>query len=528
MGLLDGIARRLGYSKVDEKQPDVRQTPIGSLAAGQAFTSLQQAYDVDDQQTLYRTLSWIYVAVSHVAEQAAGQSFSVLQVKDEDRIEVPNHPFEMLLSRPNELQSRFEFLVATFSYYSLTGNAYWWLNRIDERRPPSEMWVLPSNMLTPVPDGRLYIKGYEYKPGGLARPEFIPASEIVHFKRFNPSSPFVGASPIEALAVIASGDLAMQRWNTNYFSKDNAKVPGALAFADSIRPNDWTTLKEDIAEQWGGTRRSGPLMLRNVGAGGVQWLQMALSQQDMQFLEGRKFNKEEIFSAFAPGLASVLDVNATEANAKSGRATLMEYAVWPLLVSAAEKVSNNVLPVYGPGLVGEFDDPRGSDTALELNQIAAYERTHTIDEVRSEWYNEDALADERGSLFVAELAKQPPAFGAAPPPASKSELLSAEQLAELVRWQRKSVKALAAGKQLSTLRFVSELLPAELQMALAHSLKSVTTAAQIDALFESARAQRWPVRERAASDVDGIERLSAQLERAVAALGPARTAQLRT
>lgn len=523
MGLLDRIAQRFGYTKVDERQPDVRQTPIGALAAGQTWGPQPQAYDVEDQQTLYRTLSWIYVAVSHVAEQAAGQDFDVLQVKGEERIDVPNHPFEMLLSRPNELQSRFEFLVATFSYYSLTGNAYWWLNRTDERRPPSEMWVIPSNMMTPVPDGRLYIKGYEYKPGGLARPEFIPASEVVHFKRFNPSSPFVGASPIEALAVIAAGDLAMQKWNTNYFGRDNAKVPGALAFADSIRPNDWETLKTDIKEQWGGTHRSGPLMLRNVGAGGVQWLQMTLSQQDMQFLEGRKFNKEEIFSAFAPGLASVLDVNATEANAKSGRATLMEYGVWPLLVSVAEKVSNNLLPVYGPGLIGEFDDPRVTDTALELNQIAAYERTHTVDEVRSEWYNEEALDDERGSLFVAEIAKAPPAFGAAPAAAApaKSSLLSPEQLAELARWQRKAVKAVSSGKHLSTLRFVSELLPSELQLAVSQGLKSAATLEQIDALFAAARAHKWELPARAESELGA---LSKQLELAVAALSAAEVA----
>ena len=38
----------------------------------------------------------------------------------------------------------------------------------------------------------------------------------------------------------------------------------------------------------------------------------------MQFLEERNFTKEEIFGKLAPGLASVLAVNATEANALAG------------------------------------------------------------------------------------------------------------------------------------------------------------------------------------------------------------------
>jgi hypothetical protein len=297
----------------------------------------------------------------------------------------------------------------------------------------------------------------------------------------------------------------MQKYNANFFAKENAKVPGALAFADPVPDPDWATLKSDLKEQWGGTNRSGPLLLRSVGAGGVQYLMMGLSQEDMQFLEGRKFTKEEIFAHFSPGLASVLDVNATEANAKSGRATLMEYAVWPVLVPVAEKITSTVLPLYGDDLIGEFDDPRITDRQLELSEQQTYEHTHTVDEIRSEYYDEEELGDERGKLFPVEVGKsaapsfsfgQPPPFGqeqSQPNPFEKqpqeqptAETVPSMETNDIMRWERKCLKALSAGKSASV-QFLSDEIPEEQHARIRKGLETATTADAIKSVFAAER-----------------------------------------
>lgn len=56
------------------------------------------------------------------------------------------------------------------------------------------------------------------------------------------------------------------------------------------------------------------MLLRGVGQGGVSWVQMGMSQKDMEFLAGRAFNREELYDALAPGLTSSLSKNATQAN----------------------------------------------------------------------------------------------------------------------------------------------------------------------------------------------------------------------
>ena len=402
MALLDGIARRLGYTKAQ-----VANAPAWLRAdAESAQYSIPDRALPEAQLEIYQRLSWVQIAVAAVAEQAATTKFNVMAMDGEDTDAIENHPFEMLLRKPNPLHSRFEFLVSTVSCLALTGNCYWWLNRSSEKNTPDELWVLPPHKVKPIPDGRMFLRGYMYEPdAGVKVP--LEAHEVVHFRKWHPLNTFVGLSPIESLATDVEGEMAMQRWNTNLFAKDNAKVPGALAFADPINDSDWARMKDEIKREHGGTKRS-LMMLRNVGQGGVQWVQMAMSQNDMQFLQARTFTKEEIFAIYAPGLSSILAVNATEANSVAGKSTFIGMGVYPKLVQIAEKITNDILPSYGDNLVGEFEDIRPSDRLLALQEQQAAERVHTVDEIRQKFYNEQPIGDERGALLVVETNRMSP------------------------------------------------------------------------------------------------------------------------
>lgn len=390
MDIIDRLAARFGYRKAEPVQADWLRVTAESEADSIPSMGLPKG-----QLELYQKLSWVQAAVSAVARTAATTPFGVSSLKDEKTEDEVNHPFELLLRKPNPSMSRFELLEATISYHALTGNAYWWLNRKNEKSAADEIWVIPSYRVHPVPDGRMYIRGYVYETdNGDELP--LETHEIVHFKRFHPLNPFVGMSPLESLATIASGDLAMQKWNTNYFDKDNAKMPGALAFADPIENDAWEKIKADVNAKHGGTKRQ-MMMMRNVGKGGVQWISMAMSQKDMEFLSGRTFNKEEIFSIYAPGYASILAVNATEANSKAGKATFNEMAVWPQLVAIAEKITNDLLPAYADNLVGAFDDIRVADRGMAIAEQAAAGQVHSIDEIRQKFYNMPPMANGQGA-----------------------------------------------------------------------------------------------------------------------------------
>lgn len=384
------------------KAPAVRY-PAFALQGAQAEAWMLPSYQLPEAQNeLYQRLSWVQIAVRTIADTAATAGAQVMRQANEKNEQVTNHPFEVLLQRPNPLMSRFALLAATASYFKLTGNAYWWLNKRSQSAPPDEVWLIPSHNIRPVPDERLYLRGYEYD-AGQGQKLLLPVDAVCHFKTFNPLSQFVGLSAIEALAGVAVGDMAMQKWNTNYFDKNNAKLPGALTFAQMVPDATWSEIQAQFKREYGGTERN-LLMLRGVGDNAVSWVQMASSQKDMEFLAGRQSNKEEIYTAFGvpPGL---LDKNATEANATAAKAAFSEMTLWPLLVALSETITNTILPAYGPNLVLAFDDPRKTDRALELQEQAEYARTHTIDEVREKFYEDAPIGDERGKLLIAEITQ---------------------------------------------------------------------------------------------------------------------------
>lgn len=525
MTLIDSIAKRLGYSKTRALE--------GRLAEWQAHYAGGEMYNLPDpsvygaQADYYRKLSWVAGAVQILAQVCAIVEFGVYQVEGEEETALYNHLFEQLLFSPNPMESRFEFLEAWFSYRILTGNGYAWLNTSGPKEPPAEIWSLPSNMVIPVPDERMYLKGYLFYPGDGAEIPLEPW-EIVHLKRFNPHNRFIGMSPMEAVALSAELDLARLNKETKTYKANNGRLPAILTFPEAIPDPEWNKMKSEIDDKANAMRNY--LMLRNTKSG-VGVVQSQLSAVDQQFIQNREFTRDEIYNLFAPGLASMLAINATEANAKSGKATFNDFAVWPLLESGGQKISNDILPSYGPNLRGKFRDTRIKDRAMELQEIASYSQTHTVAEVRSKFYKDDPLGDERDKLFVSQVGATggqsgtPAGTGALPgetppnlvdrfpqdeplsieevplfngtqglppgerglPPGERG-LMSQKMWREMEIWQTKEVKRVRSGKSAAT-DFRTEFIPAALAGSIAGALATAQTEHEVKLIF--ANAAEW-------------------------------------
>lgn len=477
-------------------------------AEGEKF-NLPDPSVYDNQAKLFQYLSWVVQAVDITAAAGALTPFSVARiVAGKEPKDIPNHEFEMLLRKPNPLDSRYEFLYATIAMFMLNGNSYWWLNRKDEFSAPDEIWFIPPSMIIPIPDENLFLRGYWYYPG-TGSELFLPPHEIVHFKRFNPFSRFIGLSAIESIALVAQGDLGMQDWNTRLFKENNARLPGIIAFSNYPENTIWNDIKDNIREA---SKKRENMLLRGVGQGGVQWLQNAVSQREMEFLEGREFNRNEIWNTLAPGLVSMLSDSATEANSRTGNSVFDAFTVYPKHVLMAEKITSDILPAYGSDrarpLIGRFEDVRVKDKQLELQEQERYEKTHTINEIREEFYGDDPIDDERGELFVAQIKAdsggiQEPAvpFGRTPDtpqpkdekkPESEKELDKAENkppeepeesesaakmLDELGRFERKALRTIGRTT------FASEILPLDLVQGITAKLADCKDVKAVKAVF---------------------------------------------
>lgn len=357
------------------------------------------------QANLYRRLPAVFISVDIVSSAAALTEFSVARViQEKEPKDIPNHPFELLLAQPNPLDSRYEFLYATIAYWMLNKNSYWWLNRADEFSPPDEVWVIPPHMIIPIPDNQMFLRGYYYYPGN-GKEIFLPPHEIIHFKGFNPFSRFVGLSAgIESLMLLAQSYIGMTAWNTKLFNKSNGRLPSVMAFEQMVADPVWEKIKDDTREA---ANNRELLMLRGVGQGGLQWLQNTASQKEMDFYDGLDKIDKMIMDVLAPGAYTMLFENANEANSRTGRATLNELAVYPKHVVMGEKITSGILPAYGSDkarpLVGRFKDIRVTDRQLEISEQQEYSKTHTLAEIREEFYGDDPLGDERDELLPEQI-----------------------------------------------------------------------------------------------------------------------------
>lgn len=463
-----------------------------------------------NQADLYKRLSWVAQAIDVVASSAAIVDFEVARiVPGREPKDIPNHPFEQLLNHPNALDSRFEFLYATVAMWKLNGNAYWWLNRSNPNIPPDELWFIPPHMIQPIPDGQSYIKGYYYYPGD-GQELILDPSEIVHFRRFNPFSRFVGLSAVESIAMTAIGDLGMAAWNTRLFAENNARLPGILTFEQMIEDGTWKKIKDDTREA---SKKRELLMLRGVGQGGVQWIQNAVSQKEMEFLAGRQANKEEIFGVLAPGAYSMLSNNATEANSRTGRAALNELTIYPMLMMMSEKITTAILPSYGGRLLtGHFEDVRISDRQLELTEQIEFSKSHTLAEIREEFYGDEPLGDERDNLLLAQVGQS---SGATPQPVdtepAQVDQPAMQSEAETIKNALDKFERFSLRNVGKSVDFINADIPDEIKRKIKDELSGCKSAEEVTAVFARYR-EAAPTDKNAA-----VKMLAASINRAVEA-----------
>ncbi|MBN1679566.1 MAG: phage portal protein [Anaerolineae bacterium] len=417
-GLVERALRRVGYVKwrpssvIHRVESSVwtDPPPVTSPAVDQAA----------QYAGVYMTSPWVYVAVNRIAEAAALVPFNVVAYGaahgDHSRagevgggsagtppgeVALQDHPFERLLRRPNPLMSRFELIEHTVGNLEIHGNAYWFLAG-EPGGLPRELWPLRPDRVSIVPDPQRGVRGYVYEVDGYRVP--LDAAEVVHFRRWHPANDYYGLSALEAARLAVESDRAMADWNHRYFGEGLAVPAGIVAIREQVSDADYERLKREWRLAYGGRERK-TAFLRGAS---VEWHNIGLSQHDMDFLNARRFNREEIFQIFGIPVG-MFSENATEANALVGERVFIERTLWPKLVRIAEKITTDLLPFYGSNLVGRFDDIRPQDRSAMLEEVRVARGILTVDELRARYFQLGPLPpDDAPSDSLDDAASDPP------------------------------------------------------------------------------------------------------------------------
>jgi len=284
---------------------------------------------------------WVYRCADKKARAAASVPWNVEEWDGSEWQPIENHPIEMLLSKANPHMTGNRLSQIMTMHLNLGGNAVW--HKVLVNGMPVELWPLPPDKISPIPSRTDWVAQYKYTVDGYENK--IPAEEIIHFQFTDPANPYWGLAPLKAASRQVDTDSEAIAWN-KVALQNRAVADGVFTFKGVMNDEQWRAAREQVREQHQGSDNArAPWVLGS----DASWQQMSLSPAEMDFLNSRKFSREEICAAFGvPTLLVGGDAASTYANYEQARKAFWEDEVVPFLDEIREALNLALIPHWDP------------------------------------------------------------------------------------------------------------------------------------------------------------------------------------
>lgn len=226
-----------------------------------------------------------------------------------------------LINNPNNSMSKESFFEHIVSYLLISGNAFIRINEANQLQclRPDRVQIVPNKNHTDV-DHYLYsIDNKKF---------FVPKTEMLHLKLFNPLNDWYGASPLQVAAQAI--DQYNEMSNHNLAILQNGGRPSGCLIVKEDRNLDeeqLESLRRDVMANTGADKAGKVLLLQ----GGLEWREMGLSPKDLDFEGGRNLSIREISQAFGvPPVLLGVECNASFNSYREARLNFWEDTVLPL------------------------------------------------------------------------------------------------------------------------------------------------------------------------------------------------------
>ena len=346
MGILDRVRRILAPSVYA-----YAITPAGAVSVAN--------YTID---RLYRTQPNLRAVVTFLADNAAQVPWKVYErASDNDRVRVIDSPAALLLARPNEDMTSYEYKKRVFSdlllydrHVSIIGPdadmpSGWAL------RPVPAPWVSEYRGASPWAPESIIVRN----PNGRAIE--VPASAFVLWHGYDPADPARQCSPVEALAdvlheQIESNGYRRQMWTGG--GRFNAYV-SRPAEVEPWTDEAFERFRQTWDESWAGKNatQGGKMPILEDG---MQIKTVPFSAHDAEWSEAKKLGREDVAGVYNVNPALIWPGEGqTYASAKENARALYNDTLAPKLMQVVERINADVLPRIG--------EPRGHYVEYDLS-----------------------------------------------------------------------------------------------------------------------------------------------------------------
>lgn len=240
----------------------------------------------------YRQHAAVYACVTAIETNIAQVPYQLMQKKGEGKEVVEEGDLYKVFTNPNPLLSREQLWSATSIWYSLRGEACWILERENIAQAPSEIWIFPPDRFKYVLDEKTGLPvGWTYQGKEEIK---LALHQVIFFRAYNPYNDLRGMGPLEAASLGVEQDHWAARHNLSFFR--NAAEPGGLLSTEQKLSDPQRDKMRKVWED----RHVGPDNAHRIAVleGGLKYQNITMSPKDMEFLEQRRWNREEIAMVF--------------------------------------------------------------------------------------------------------------------------------------------------------------------------------------------------------------------------------------
>ena len=326
----------------------------------------------------YQQSVWVYTAVSALAQTVSAIPFRISRGDRSGENLISKGPVVDLFDHPHPYLNRFRFWEFLVTWYCLRGEAFLIaLDKSDNVLPlpirrshpnmlhppmlqrsaapaPARLLVLnPAQFRHVIENYELLGWNFHSSPGCAPLPSmsFAP-EEVIHDFLPNPYLFWRGLSPLSVALLAAQTDYASAQFMKGLMM-NNGDTGVIVRTNQQLSPEQREQLLAALNERkkCAGTADR-PLVLWD----GAEIVQPTLSSADLQFMDNRKMNRQEICAAFfrIPQSLVGFTEDANRAVAEQERLNFIENSITPLC-RRLEATVEPIVKSFGPDLVGWFD-----------------------------------------------------------------------------------------------------------------------------------------------------------------------------
>lgn len=297
-------------------------------------------------------VGWVYAANDFIAEAFAGVEMQLID-HDNDEEVITEHELLTLIDKPNLLQNtEFTFRQLYSTYIKLTGEFYALPVFLSDRDAlPAALHILPPHTCS-VEWGET-VQTSKVRVGNKTT---YPLLDLYRDINPNPKDPKIGRGVVEAAASAIDIDEKAKEYNQQFYA-NSARPSIVIETNEALGEKERKRFERQFNDQHTGVDNAFKPMI--VEGGKITF--GMLTQKEMDFLETRKFTKQEIFAMFKVPEALV---GITSSFNRSN----MEGAEYNFAKYVLEKLSIKFVAFMNSTLIERYNEKTGSN--LEFKHVS--------------------------------------------------------------------------------------------------------------------------------------------------------------